>query len=159
MHTNHFSAEIFVDDIPAKEYNVETDELGDTSKAECYIQADGGAKYAVSIATHQYDALVSAWVIIDGKVCHKGLLNKENSTNMIEGRKISKHEFQPFVFAPIHTVEDGSSQNVQEAGTIKVEFRAARIVQIENADYIVDGSEQTEVNEKAKKGALISHVT
>lgn len=57
------------------------------------------------------------------------------------------------------TVESGGSQNVQEAGTIRVEFKAARIVGSEDAEYIVDGTEQTAVNEKAKKGALISHVT
>lgn len=61
MHTNLFLAEIIVDDIPAKEHNIETDESGHTSKAECYIQADAGAEYEVSIAILQYDGLVSAW--------------------------------------------------------------------------------------------------
>ena len=61
MLTPLFNAEIFVDDIPAQEYSTEFHGNNDACFVECHIKAEEGKRYAVSIATISYDALVSVW--------------------------------------------------------------------------------------------------
>ncbi|KAJ3270414.1 hypothetical protein HK104_004923 [Borealophlyctis nickersoniae] len=158
-HIGPFSVTILIDNVPAEEYAPDADAEDDNTR---YIEAKEGARFLVQVRSECYAGLVSAWLYVDGVDNFRGLLNGVGSTQLVEGRRITPTAIQPFIFAPVQLVEDGESNAKQtlESGTIRVEFRRAIAIREEEGPCTMGPNvSQVKLNEKSKKGALVSHTT